>query len=150
MWSPSQLALNRAAKRRPTIYPQINMWPFVSVMVVLIFFLGILVPRYHYTHRTPVDLPISAYATPEPRANRDDAIHIAITRWGDVFFNNIKLRSEDLPAFLQASLRAGAEPKVYLSVDARAKYADLAAVVEQIRGARIQEIAVLSESPSKQ
>jgi biopolymer transport protein ExbD len=124
------------------------MWPFVTVMFDLLFVVG-LAPFFRHSHRIPVDLPVSANAVPEPGASREDAIHIAITQWGDVFFNSAKLSPEDLPAFLKESVRAGAEPKVYLSVDGGAKYADLARVAEQIRRTGIQKVDFLSGEPFK-
>jgi len=50
---------------------------------------------------------------------------------------------KSLPILICGAVGEGAERKVYLSVDARAKYGDAAAVVEQIGKAGIREICIL-------
>ena len=68
-----------------------------------------------------------------PGALREDAMLISVTRDGNIFFGTHRIRSSDLPASIRESVRRGSERKVYLKVDARAKYGDAAAVIDEIR-----------------
>ena len=125
------------------------MWGFVSVMLVLLFLLGspvlvIVHPRY-----TNVDLAPAVHSKPLPGALKDDAIRISVSRDSHVFFRDHRLALEDFPNEILEGLRTGAEKKVYVKVDARAKYGNVSAVLEQIRLAGIENVAFLTETPQK-
>ena len=66
-----------------------------------------------------------------------------ILRSGDVFFGNEKLTPDQLPGKIREGLRQGAERKVYIKADARAKYGKVAQVLDGVRAARIYNIAFL-------
>lgn len=143
VWSPSQAAAHREAKRRPAFYTYMNLWPFVGITVVLLmmFLMGVM-PIY--SPSAPVDLPSSSHATAQPKARAEDAMKIYVTRDGRVFFRTDRVRPESLPILIRGAVREGAERKVYLAVDSRARYGDVAAVVEQIGKAGIREICFLA------
>lgn len=146
MWLPSSLAKARIEQRKTVTTAAINMWPFAAIMMVILFILMaptlvIVHPRY-----APVDRPMAVTATAQPKANRDDAITVQVSRDGAVFFRSYRVRLEDLPQFIHEAVKGGAEPKVYLSGDARAKYGDIQAVVAKIREARIKEVVILTEN----
>ena len=142
MWSPSQAADRREAKRRPLFYTYMNLWPFVGVTLVLLCIFMVNVPPLHDIGPR---LPASSYATRQPLALREDAMKISITRDGRVSFRNTWVLPEELPAFIRDALASGAEKKVYLAVDSRSKFADSALVVDQIGKAGIREICFLTE-----
>jgi biopolymer transport protein ExbD len=54
---------------------------------------------------------------------------------------------EDLADEIRKRIRNGVEKKVYLAVDARAKYGDAKAVLNQIRMAGIENVSFLTEEP---
>lgn len=97
-----------------------------------------------YSPPIPVDLPTSFHATAQPKARAEDAMRVSVTRDGRVYFLNIRLRVKDLPILIRAAVGPGAEKKVYLAVDSRARYRDAAAVVEQVANAGIREICILA------
>jgi biopolymer transport protein ExbD len=145
VWSPSRAAAQRAAKRRSTYYSSINVWPFVGVMVALLFvFLARTTPIHQHLWAA-VDLPRSTSALPQRSALREDTMRVSITRNGTVFFRNLRIVQEDLPGLIHDALQEGSEKKVYLAVDARSKYGLTASVVEQIRIAGIREVCFLTE-----
>ena len=114
VWSPSQAAVEREAKRRPVFYRYMNLWPFVGIAVVLLmmFLMGVM-PIY--SPSAPVDLPSSSYATAQPRARAEDAMKIYVTRDGRVFFRTDRVRPESLPIIIRGAVREGAERRVYLA-----------------------------------
>jgi biopolymer transport protein ExbD len=50
----------------------------------------------------------------------------------------------DLPAVLRERVKNGSGRKVYLSVDARARYGDAKTVLNQIRLAGIENVSILT------
>jgi biopolymer transport protein ExbD len=141
-WSPSKAAAERRAKRRPRYLLWIDMWPFVAVMLTLLICFVTFTPPYH---PRSVDLPITHTAAPQPGALREDAIKVTVSRDGNIFFRDGYTKSEFLPAKIRMAVQEGSERKVYLKVDARAKYGDAERVVDQIRTAGIQQICILTE-----
>jgi biopolymer transport protein ExbD len=143
MWSPSRVAEQREAKRKSRAFVFLNLWPFAAVMVVLvgIFMLRI---RPHEYRQPPADIPTSVSATTQPGARREDAIEIFVTRDGAVYLRNSPMRREDLAAAVQGAIREGAEKKVYISADQRAKNGDVESVVDQLRRAGITQISFLT------
>ena len=77
------------------------------------------------------------------RADREDSLLVVVTKNGDVFFGTEKLTSDQLPGKIREGLRQGAERKVYIKADGRAKYGKVAEVLDGVRAARITNIAFL-------
>jgi len=143
VWAPSQIAARRAEKRKPTFYAEINLWGFVSIMLALLFLL-IGDPRPHQHIWVPVDLPDAQTAISEPRALREDAIRVSVRRDGSLYFRRDKTTIENLPFLIQTALQAGAEKKVYLAADRRARYGDVEVTVGTIRAAGITDVVILA------
>jgi biopolymer transport protein ExbD len=80
-----------------------------------------------------------------PNSLRDDSMRIAITRDGRVFFHTSAVPCEDLPNLIREDVHKGAEHKIYLLVDARARYGDVEPVLDQVREAGILNLAILTE-----
>ena len=133
-------------KRRPShLLNGIDFWAFPAVQVALlmVFMAGMMTP--HRPVRPTVDLTRTSNAKSLPSAGKEDAIIIAITRDGDVFFRNLQVRVQDLNGHIRQAVRDGAEPKIYIKADARAKYGDVAAVVQAVRGSEVHNFAFLTE-----
>jgi biopolymer transport protein ExbD len=117
-------------------------------MLVLLFLL-IGDRRPHQHTWVPVDLPDARNAISEPNALREDAIRVSLAPDGNVYFRQEKTTPENLSYLIQTALQEGAEHRVYLAADRRAKYADVDAVVGQIRLARVTSIVILAEKPDR-
>jgi len=141
VWSPSQTAAQREAKRRPVFYSCLNLWPFVGVLLALLMmFMG--APVGHPF--VAADLPGSFQATRQPNALREDVMKVTVTRDGRVFFRKQQVQAKSLPILIRGAVGERAERKVYLAVDSRAKYGDAAAVVDEIGKVGIREICILA------
>ena len=145
MWSPSKAAALRAAKRRPSVYPAIDLMPFVGLFLVLLI-IFMLIPTSH--GGVSVDLPKARNATLQRGAVREDAIRIFVARDGHCYFRSTTAAPEGLPDLIRAAIRDGSERKVYLSADTRARNISVEIVVDQIRLAGITHIAILANKPS--
>ena len=144
MSSPSRTAAWRLAKRRSSLLFNPNPWPLVGVSVVLLMsFLSL--PQPH--HGLAVDLPTSAYAVPHRQALREDAIRLAVTKDGTLYFRGNKVPPEQITPAIRQAVDEGAERKVYLQVDSRARYGRTEVVLDRVREAGIRDICLLVEKP---
>jgi len=132
-----------ALRRRDEIFCSINVWVFVGVLLVPLFiFMVIPTPHYHLY----VDRARTAHSTWLPGAVKEDAMKIMIARDSRVYFGNHPVAREDLTGEIRECVRNGAEKKIYLDVDARARYTDVASVLDATRLAGISNIAFVTES----
>ena len=84
-----------------------------------------------------------------PGALKEDAMQITVRHHGQIYFRDDRVILQDLPREIRQGLRNGAEKRIYLSMDARAKYGDTIAVLDQIRRAGIEKVSLLTEQPSR-
>lgn len=135
-------------KRRAPLRSMIDVSAFASVMLALLFLMmfGLGYPMHPRT--APVDMSVTQHSTLEPGARREDAMDVAITRDGSVYFRNHKILLAELPDSLREAARNGAEKTVYVKADARAKYGDVKPVIDQIRLSGLQNITFLTEHPT--
>jgi len=119
------------------------MWGFVSIMLALLF---MFLPMTTDTSRSvSVDRPHAYHSASKPGALREDAIQISVTRDGHVYFRNHRIMLQDLAEEIDQGVRNGAEKRIYLNADARVKYGDTIAVLDQIRLAGIEKVSLLTE-----
>ena len=141
---PSSLAIAQIRKRRTKMRAAIDSLPLLGASLALLFIV-MLAEGTTPHHGTPLDLPLTSSAVSEPKALRDNAMKVIVTRDGSVFFRNQKIAPDDLPSLIREAVQNGAERKVYLAVDGRAWYGDAGVVIDQIRTVGIREICVLTE-----
>jgi biopolymer transport protein ExbD len=122
----------------------IDFWAFLSVEVALLIIFLVNLPSPH-DNRSPVDLARTQHADPLPAALREDAMLVAVTRDGNVFYGTQQIQPNDLPTAIQDAVRRGSERKVYLQVDARAHYGDAVVVIDQVRQAGIENIGIITD-----
>jgi len=132
-----------ALKRKNELLCRINMWGFVSVMLVLLF---LLMPWTVVDGGRPAaDLVSVRHSTRMLAALREDALQVVVTRDGRLYFREHHIALEDLPNEIREGLKNGAERKVYIAVDARAKYGDVPPILDKIRLAGVEKIAFLTQ-----
>jgi biopolymer transport protein TolR len=131
-------------RRKNSLYCQIDVWGFASVLIVLLFVLMISGTSYHDLPGNSVTLTETHHATPMPGAVREDAMHINITQDGKICFGYKSISSLDLPDQIREQVRNGAEKKVYISADAHAKYGEVVEVLNEVRLAGIDNVCFLT------
>jgi|SRR5882672_625015 len=100
----------------------------------------------HTTHGfTLPDLAMTKEAVGQPRAGREDAMRVVITRDGSIYFRNVKIQPSDLPGLVRRAVENGAERRVYLAVDARAQYGDAKVVYDLIAEGGVRDICLVTE-----
>jgi biopolymer transport protein ExbD len=135
---------------KPQAGPQMaapNVIPMADIMLVLLIIFMVVTPMLQKTHQ--VDLA----AVSDPRdmkdADKDDAIVVAITRDGSIFLGNTKTKKEDITNQIKDQLANKLDHTVYVKSDARAKYGDVVAVVDEIRSAGVDQLGLLTQKVSR-
>jgi len=137
-----------AVKWPNRIHSGIDAYPLVGLaLTVLIIFMMVPAVTPHH-HGWSVDLPQSRYASPMPRAVREDAQIVSMMRDGQVYYRNTRVRMDDLQDQIRASVRNGAERKIYIRADVRAKYGHVKQVLNEIGKTGIQNVCFLAERVS--
>jgi biopolymer transport protein ExbD len=121
-----------------------NLWGFASVMLAILFLLMPGSPVH--PKGAAVDMAVARNSSWLPGALKEDALVIRVSRDGTVFFRDQRIAAEDLPKEIRERVQNGAENRIYLAVDARAKYSDAKRVLEQMHLAGIENVSLLSES----
>jgi biopolymer transport protein TolR len=120
-----------------------NVIPMADIMLVLLIIFMVVTPMLRKTHQ--VDLA----SVNDPRdmkdADKDDAIVVAVTRDGSLFLGNSKIKKEEITGQIKDQLANKLDKTVYVKSDARAKYGDVVAVVDEIRSAGVDSLGLLTE-----
>jgi biopolymer transport protein ExbD/biopolymer transport protein TolR len=129
-----------------------NVIPMADIMLVLLIIFMVVTPMLQKTHQvdlTPVNNPRDM-----KEADKDDAIVVAVTRDGSLYMGNTKVSKEDITGQVKDRIANKLDKTVYVKSDARAKYGDVVAVVDEIRSAGVDQLGLLTEktqsgSPTK-
>jgi biopolymer transport protein ExbD len=132
--------------RDPKLFSDFNTLAFASVMGMMVFVL--LLPFITISHHHPgvsVDIPHVLSPVSLPGADKEDAMKVTVTRDGMIFFRDGRINAADLPKKIAEHLKdRGAERKVYIAADMRARWANVKTVLDGIRSAGILRVAFLA------
>jgi biopolymer transport protein ExbD/biopolymer transport protein TolR len=124
-----------------------NVIPMADIMLVLLIIFMVVTPMLQKT--TPVDLAMTNNAHEMQDADKDDAIVVAITRDGSIYLKNNKTPKEAITDAIKDLISNRLDKTVYVKSDARAKYGDVVAVVDEIRSAGVDQLGLLTEKAQK-
>jgi biopolymer transport protein ExbD len=125
-----------------------NVIPMADIMLVLLIIFMVVTPMLQ--KGVSVDLARVQNPTDMPNADRDDAIIVAITRSGDIFLGQQKTPRDQLTAFVRDRIANRLDKTVFVKCDARAKYGDVVAVVDEVRSAGVDNLGLLTERSEEQ
>ena len=125
-----------------------NVIPMADIMLVLLIIFMVVTPMLQKTHQ--VDLAPTNNAHEMQDADKDDAIVVAVTRDGHIFLGNTETLKADLTGQIKDRLSTRLDKTVYVKSDARAKYGDVVAVVDEIRSAGVDQLGLLTEKNQKE
>ena len=120
-----------------------NVIPMADIMLVLLIIFMVVTPMLQKTH--PVDLASVNNPRDMKDADKDDAIIVAVTRDGSIYPGNTKITKEDITGQIKDLIANKLDKTVYVKSDARAKYGDVVAVVDEIRSAGVDQLGLLTE-----
>jgi biopolymer transport protein TolR len=129
--------------KAPPEVSTINVTPLCDVMLVLLIIFMVITPLLQ--NNVSVDMVQSQNAVDMDAANKSDAAVIAITRDGKIFLGKKEITPDSVAKDVEDKLATNLDKTVYIRADARAKYGDVLAVVNGIRTADIQNVAMLTQ-----
>jgi biopolymer transport protein ExbD/biopolymer transport protein TolR len=125
-----------------------NVIPMADIMLVLLIIFMVVTPMLQKT--LPVDMARVNNAHEMQEADKDDAIIVAVTRDGTIYLKNTKISKDDITGQIKDMISARLDKTVYVKSDARAKYGDVVAVVDEIRSAGVDQLGLLTEQNEQQ
>jgi len=127
----------------------INVTPMVDVMLVLLIIFMVITPMLQKD--VSVDLAQVNNPTQMKDADKEDALVVAITRQGDIYFGKDLIRdtSQLTNKIKDRMAKPGADHTVYLRADARAKYKSVVDVVDNVRAAGVDDLGLLTDQKLK-
>src|SRR6201993_2752286 len=120
-----------------------NVIPMADIMLVLLIIFMVVTPMLQ--KGVSVDMATVTDPRDMQDADKDDAIIVAVTRDGSLFLGNTKIVKEDITGQIKDRIANKLDKTVYVKSDARAKYGDVVAVVDEIRSAGVDQLGLLTE-----
>ena len=133
----------RSQRRRRPVMSEINVTPFVDVMLVLLIVFMVSAPLL--TVGVPIDLPQSQAKALE---QNNEPLTISVNNQGQVFLQNDEIKLDDLLPKLKAIIdaRGGtSNDLIYIRGDRTVAYGMMMRVMGRISGAGYHRIALVTE-----
>jgi len=121
----------------------INVTPMVDVMLVLLIIFMVITPMLQ--KGVSVDLAKTNNPVAMQDADKEDALLVAVTRDGKVFFGSDQIDPTQLTNKMKDRLANRTDKKVFIKADARAKYGNVVDVVDNVRAAGVDQVGLLTE-----
>lgn len=134
----------RTGRRSYTKMSDINVTPFVDVMLVLLIVFMVTAPLL--TAGVPVDLPKSEAKQIQDEDNKP--IEVSVTSDGKIFVGETEVEKERLIALLSAMTNNDPERRVFIRGDQKLAYGAVMDVIGAINKGGFRKVALIS-SPSQ-
>ena len=122
----------------------INMTPFIDVMLVLLIIFMVAAPLL--SSGVPIDLP----ATKAGELNIDKKpISVAIKEDGDVYLMDQKVDIAQLVDQVKAQSKDGVDERVYVRADKSTPYGKVAEVMSDLTAAGFKKVALVTQQEKK-
>jgi biopolymer transport protein ExbD/biopolymer transport protein TolR len=115
----------------------------VDVMLVLLVIFMVVTPMLQ--KGVSVDLAKTNNPVQMPDADKEDALLVAVTRDGKVFFGSDQISPDQLTNKVKDKLANRVDKRVFVRADARTKYGNVVEVVDNVRAAGVDQLGLLTE-----
>ncbi|MFC6047293.1 ExbD/TolR family protein, partial [Methylobacterium hispanicum] len=130
----------RRGGRRGGAINEINMTPFIDVVLVLLIIFMVAAPMM--TVGVPLDLPQSKAA---PLNSDTKPITLSIRQTGQVFLGEDELSDDTIVPKLTEASKSGTEERVFVRGDKRVDYGRVAQVMAIVTGGGFRKVALVTE-----
>lgn len=143
------VSLNRSGRgrgRRNGHRPmgEINVTPFVDVMLVLLIVFMVTAPLL--TVGVPVDLP----KTQAGQVNADDApLVVSLQKQGKLFLQDTEIDADNLVPRLKAISQANNQVRIFVRGDRSVAYGEVLSLMGRIQSAGFERVALVAELPDQ-
>jgi biopolymer transport protein TolR len=124
---------------------EINVTPFVDVMLVLLVVFMVTAPLLSVG--VPVDLPKTQAAALN---NPDEPLVISVNAKGEVFLMKSKITMENLTARLQAVTGQNPDARIFVRGDKGIAYGTIMEVMGKVSAAGYKKVSLMAELPDQQ
>ncbi|GBU18657.1 MULTISPECIES: biopolymer transporter ExbD [Methylobacterium] len=130
----------RRRGRRGAPINEINMTPFIDVVLVLLIVFMVAAPMM--TVGVPLDLPQSKAS---PLNSDTKPVTLSIRQTGQVFLENDELTDDTIIPRLTETAKSGFEERVFVRGDKRVDYGRVAQVMAIVTGGGFKKVALVTE-----
>ncbi|MDB5646487.1 biopolymer transporter ExbD [Methylobacterium sp.] len=134
----------RRRGRRQGAINEINMTPFIDVVLVLLIVFMVAAPMM--TVGVPLDLPQSKAG---PLNSDTKPVTLSIRQSGQVFLGESELSDESIVPKLTETAKSGFEERVFVRGDKRVDYGRVAQVMAIVTGGGFKKVALVTEPDQK-
>jgi biopolymer transport protein TolR len=125
----------------------INVTPLVDVMLVLLVIMMIVAPMLN--QGVPLTMPIAYNSTPKP--DTSDQIVVSVDASGAFFVNAVgPIFKDDVPRRVQEIMEQKGTKLVFLKGDQDAAYGSIMDMMDALRAAQIDQVALITENPKQE
>ena len=120
-----------------------NVIPMADIMLVLLIIFMVVTPLFQPgepVNLAKVDNPIEM-----PNAGKDDAIILAVSRDGSFFLGNTMIALDEVSSRVRDRISGRLDRTVFVKSDGRAKYRDVVKLVDKVRLAGVDNVALLTD-----
>ena len=118
---------------------EINVTPFVDVMLVLLIIFMVTAPMM--MQGVDVSLP---EATAETIATKTEPLMLSIDNQGRVFINDISVSVQDLHTKLEKILQGRTDREVFLKADKSVPYGPVVRIMSEINAAGVEKLGMVT------
>ena len=129
-------------RRRARPMSEINVTPFVDVMLVLLIIFMVAAPLQ--TVGVPIELPKTA--APALPSEQEEPLAVTLTADGITMIQNTEVTDDQIIPRLQAILSERASGKVFLRADGAIPYARVVTVMGALNAAGISDIGLVTDT----
>jgi biopolymer transport protein TolR len=123
---------------------QINVTPLVDVMLVLLVIFMVTAPMMQ--QGVQVNLPKADTKSLSPK---EDTVVVSLEKSGRTSVNSTEVPGDQLQAKLNSMLEGRAKREVFLKADSAVPYGEVVKVMAQIKGAGVERLGMVTESPQQ-
>ena len=123
---------------------QINVTPLVDVMLVLLVIFMVTAPMMQ--QGVQVNLP---KAETKSLAPKEDTLVVSVEKSGKTFINTSEIPGDQLKDKLNSMLAGREKREVFLKADSAVPYGEVVRVMAQIKGAGVERLGMVTESPQR-
>lgn len=142
--SPYNAFSGKGRRRRHQQMSEINVTPFVDVMLVLLIVFMVTAPLL--TVGVPLDLPTTKATTIQ---GNDEPLVISVNKDGQIFLEDTEIKLENLVPKLKAVTGEKADQRIFVRGDAVVNYGRVLEVMGEIHDGGFSRVAMVSNGPNK-
>ena len=134
----------KAGGNHDSLMSEINVTPFVDVMLVLLIIFMVTAPMM--IQGVDVSLP---EATTGPLKSEEDQLVISIDAKNQIYINDLRVTPDFLQEKLIKILENRKSRDVFLRADRSISYGMVVTVMSEIKGAGVEKLGMLTEPPEE-